>query len=116
MRGATMLIASRNLNLRSDESDTEIPIRLFAPVCEEDGSRECRYEVEWPDGTHAKTIFGFDAIQTLFLALQAIGAEIYGSDFHKSGKLFFETPAAGYGFPVMPPLRELLQSDDTKYL
>lgn len=45
-----------------------------------------------------------------------IGAEIYSSDYHKSGDLFWETPGKGYGFPVAPSLRDLLQGDDATYL
>jgi hypothetical protein len=58
----------------------------------------------------------FDSAQALFLALQTIGAEIYTSSYHKAGKLFFDAPGKGYGFPVVPTLRDLLQGDDAKYL
>ena len=38
------------------------------------------------------------------------------SSYHDSGKLFVEKPGDGYGFPVAPTLRDLLQGDDLKYL
>jgi hypothetical protein len=63
-----------------------------------------------------KEIFGFDSIQAIFLALQTIGAEIYTSSYHKSGQLFLDKPGNGYGFPVMPTIRDLLEGDDAKYL
>jgi len=62
------------------------------------------------------TIGGFDSMQALVLALQTIGAEIYSSNYHKVGNLFFDKPRSGYGFPVVPTLRDLLQGADAKYL
>ena len=45
-----------------------------------------------------------------------IGAEIYASGSRRSGKLFWDKPGDGYGFPVAPTLRDPLQGDDAKYL
>lgn len=60
-------------------------------------------------------------MQALTLALQKIGTEIYTSDFHKSGLLSWDdskksNSRTGYGFPVMPSVRDLLIGDDAKYL
>lgn len=111
-----MLIASRILKLRSAEGETEIPIRVFAPEPDGLGAWGCRYEIDWPEGCRHMTIWGVDAMQSLVLALQTIGVEIYTSDYHESGNLFWDAPGKGYGFPVMPTLRDLLQGDDAKYL
>jgi hypothetical protein len=111
-----MLIVSRILKLRSAEGEAEIPIRVFAPERESEGAWGCRYEIDWPEGRHQMTIWGFDAVQAIVLALQTIGAEIYTSDYHESGNLFWDEPGKGYGFPVVPTLRDLLQGDDAKYL
>ena len=59
---------------------------------------------------------GVDSAQALVLALQMIGAEIYSSDYHKSGNLFWERHGDGYGFPVVPTLRDLLRGSDLNYL
>jgi hypothetical protein len=48
--------------------------------------------------------------------VQIIGAEIYSSNYHKSGNIFWDKPGNGYGFPVAPSIRDLLQGDDAKYL
>ena len=45
-----------------------------------------------------------------------IGAEIYSSNYHKAGKLFWDKPGNGYGFPVASSLRDLLQGDDIKFV
>jgi hypothetical protein len=62
------------------------------------------------------SVGGIDSVQTLVLALKTIGAEIYSSSYHESGKLFVDKPGGGYGFPVVPTHRDLLQGDDKKYL
>ena len=59
---------------------------------------------------------GSTLAQAIVLALQLIGAEIYSSSYHQSGNLFWDAPGKGYGFPVVPTYRDLLQGDDAKYL
>ena len=49
---------------------------------------------------------GADSVQALDIALRMIGAEIYTSDYHKFGNLFFEAPSRGYGFPVPATMRD----------
>lgn len=110
-----MLIANRKLTLRDEGADIEVPIRLFLPVRGPRGGWLCRYEIVWPHGLKAIEAGGFDAIQALHNALLMIGSEIYSSGYHKSGKLMFEQPGRGYGFPVANSLRDLLVGDDAKY-
>ena len=111
-----MVIAGRVLSLQEGSDQVQIPIRIFAPEKEADGAWFCRYEIDWPDKKSTMNIGGVDSAQALFQALQIIGAELYSSDYHKSGKLFWEKPGNGYGFPVAPSIRDLLQGDDAKYL
>jgi hypothetical protein len=111
-----MLIARRELTLRTSGEDIKIPIRIFAPEKESSGAWGCRFEIDWPEKKSDKTIFGFDSIQALVLALQTIGAEVYTSNYHNAGQLFFDKPGTGYGFPVVPTFRDLLQGGDAKYL
>jgi hypothetical protein len=73
-----MMIASRMLTLRDDSSD----IDTNAPEKTPDGSWGCRYEIDWPCDEPKMTIGGFDSMQALVLALLAIGAEIYSSNYH----------------------------------
>ena len=111
-----MVIADRVLTLRHGADDIKIPIRIFAPVNEKPGVWGCRYEVDWPKENRVVTAWGFDSVQAILIAMQMIGAEIYTSNYHKAGELFWEAPGKGYGFPVSPSLRDLLQGDDVKYL
>ena len=111
-----MVIASRLLKFRGSEGETEIPIRLFAPERSDGGIWSCRYEVDWPHGQWIHAAQGADLVQAIFLAMQMIGAEIYVSEYHKSGALFLDSPGRGYGFPVASSLRDLLIGDDAKFL
>ena len=51
-------------------------------------------------------------MQALHLALELIGAQIYASDHHASGKLMWLEPGKGYGFPVTRGIRDILLGDD----
>jgi hypothetical protein len=111
-----MMIAARTLMLRTKNKDMTIPIQIFSPERETEGVWFCRYEIGWPDKKSEMSVGGFDSAQCLTLALQMIGAEIHSSNYHKSGNLYWDKPGNGYGFPVVPTLRDLLQGDDQKYL
>ncbi len=54
-------------------------------------------------------------MQAIILTLQMIGARLYFSDYHKSGRLYFERPGSGYGFPVPKNARDVLVGDDKKF-
>lgn len=110
-----MLIASRKLTLRQGDSTSSVDVRIHQPVSDAKGNWACRFEIDWPAGKRVVDAGGFDAMQALIHALQMIGAEIYTSDYHKAGLLYFDTPGSGYGFPVVPSLRDLLAGEDTKY-
>jgi hypothetical protein len=109
-----MIIATRVLSLRDGTIDIEIPIRIFAPE-QSDRAWFCRYEIDWPEGRQDMTAWGTDSVQAIVLALQMIGADIYTSSYHKSGKLKHEAPGRGYGFPVPASIRDLREGDDAIY-
>jgi hypothetical protein len=111
---AMMVIATRVLKLESDNGEVAIPIRVFAPE-QEDNAWSCQYQIDWPEGTQDMKAGGADSMQALIIAIKMIGADLYSSSYHKSGKLMFETPRNGYGFPVSMTMRDLLQGDDAKY-
>jgi uncharacterized protein DUF6968 len=109
-----MIIASRVLTLQDADFEIKIPIRIFAPE-QKDDDWVCRYEIDWPEGTQTMEAGGIDSVQALVVALQMIGADIYSSSYHKTGKLFLDERGNGYGFPVASSLRDLLEGDDAKY-
>lgn len=110
-----MIIASRTLKVRTGAIIAEVPIRVFRPERTKEESWSCRYEIDWPDRTWTMTAFGIDGIQAILNAFQMIGAEIYTSDYHRAGLLFFEMPGHGYGFPGPGSLRHLLEGDDAGF-
>ena len=59
---------------------------------------------------------GVDAVQALLFALQMIGAEVYTSSQHQSGRLEWLERGRGYGFPVPDNIRDLLVGDDKRFL
>jgi hypothetical protein len=111
-----MVIASRTLTLRVRSGTIDVPIKMYAPECEKPGVWRCRYNIGWPDEAHSLAGYGVDSMQAIVITLGMIGAEIYSSNYHKSGDLWWDAPGNGYGFPVVPTLRDLLQGDDAKYL
>jgi len=110
-----MVIAERSLKLRRTPNDVDVAIRVFAPEHDR-GSWFCRYEIDWPEAMRKGAASGFDSVQALLFALEAIGAEIYTSEYHKAGDLMWTEPHRGYGMPVSQNLRDLLEGDDAKFL
>lgn len=109
-----MVIATRTLKLRNTYGDTDIPIRISAPV-QEGNAWSCRYEIGWPEGNETMNATGADSVQAILVALQMIGADLYTSNYHKTGRLLFGSPGRGYGFPVTNNIRDLLIGDDAKF-
>jgi len=106
-----MIVATRDLVLRQAGKSIAVPVRVHAPVA--DGKAWiCEYEIVWPGETWSKQIAGADAVQALRLALEAIGMELYFSNYHKSGSLSWPGTSGGYGFPVPYNTRHLLVGDD----
>lgn len=103
-----MEIACRTLTLRDGETETGIPVRLFAPQQGNAGEWFCRYQIDWPERKKSRKVWGIDQFQAIILTLQAIGTDIYTRTYHKTGKLFFDAPGKGYGFPVPITMRDVL--------
>ena len=109
-----MIIATRSLVLHDGEHETIIPIEVHAPE-QSDGHWICRFEIGWPEGKLERYGAGFDSVQAMLIALQMIGAHIYTSDHHKSGRLVWGEARQGYGFPVTNNIRDLLVGDDKTF-
>ena len=110
-----MIIANRTLKLRTAADIVDIPIRFYAAEQSDNGAWSCRYEIEWPDGKRTMDSWGIDSTQAILLAFQMVGSELYTTNYHKAGALFFEAPGRGYGFPIASSLRDLLIGDDRKF-
>lgn len=109
-----MVTLERSLTYALANSDIEIKVSVHAPIRGE-LDWQCAYEIAWPDGPRRGFGSGIDSTQALLLALHAIGADIYTSDYHRSGRLRWEQADQGYGFPVPPVIRGLLVGDDARF-
>jgi hypothetical protein len=110
-----MLIAMRELTVRSGKQDLRFPIRLFAPEQKAAQEWTCAFEIDWPDRKMSMTATGIDAMQALVLALQLLGSVVYSSAYHQAGALRWEKQGDGYGLPIAATLRDLLQGHDAKF-
>src|SRR4051794_9829116 len=110
-----MIVATRDLVLHNQARVINIPIRIHAP---EKAKVDwiCRFEIGWPEGKVERWGTGADAVQALLFAMQMIGAEVYASFQHTSGRLEWLEAGRGYGFPVPDNIRNLLIGDDRRFL
>ena len=106
-----MKILERILRFAAAQREIEIEISIDLPV-QGDRDWSCLYRIDWPDGPYTGSGYGIDATQALLLALQAIGTDIYTSDYHRSGRLRWLVPGDGYGFPVPATISHLLIGGD----
>jgi hypothetical protein len=110
----SMLIATRTLRIRNTDGDISFSVMLHAP--EIDGSSWlCRYEIGWPSGSRLSAGHGVDAIQALNLTMQKIGIDLYMSEAHLTGNLFWERKGEGYGFPLPQNASDLLEGADKHF-
>ena len=106
-----MIIAQRSLKLEVGGREIDVPVRIYLPVGRAD-HWQCEYEIGWPAALRRSAAHGTDSIQALWLALRRVGAELYTSEAHRSGKLKLERPGGGYGFPLAKSIRDLYEGDD----
>ena len=106
-----MQIAERQIALRTGDEEKLFAIRIYAPEPHGD-SWDCRYEIDWPEGTQRMVMGGFDSAQALLLAFYMIGADLNTSSYHREGRLICGEPGKGLGFPVAAVLKDLLVGED----
>ena len=107
-----MWIATRELKYEAETGvSISVPISILPPK-QNDMDWGCQYSIGWPNGVELKTVYGIDSMQALVLAIQSIGSSLYASDYHKTGRLKWEKPRYGYGFPVSNIIRGLLIGSD----
>jgi len=110
-RESATVVASRILMMGTDGGDVEVPVTIYRPVDKADHWR-CEYEIGWPDRRKNFAAHGIDAVQALLLAAQMVGVELYSSEAHEAGRLKWDEPGGGYGFPLSYGVRDLYQGRD----
>jgi len=110
-----MIAGTRTLTVVTD-GGAEIPveIRIFCP--EVSGAKwDCRYEIDWPEGTWKSHTLGNDALHALHLAQLKIGTDLYMSRYHHDRRMWWQKPWIGYGFPMPKDARDLLIGHDREF-
>jgi hypothetical protein len=105
------VILNRTLKIETEDGEKEVPVRFYLPIPSEN-DWECEYEIDWPAGVRRFKAYGIDSVQSLSHALQMVGAELYTSDAHRSGKLIWLERGAGYGLFLPSSIRDLYEGDD----
>lgn len=90
---------ARRLKISQAETVADVEVRIASPV-PQGGSWYCRFVIGWPEGPKVGEAWGADAIQALYLTMQAIALNLYGSRYHEEGRLYWQKPGTGYGFPL----------------
>jgi hypothetical protein len=57
---------------------------------------------------------GFDSTQALYHAMQLVAVQLYLSEAHQRGDLYWDRPGNGYGYPLPLGGREIGIGDDKK--
>lgn len=110
-----MIAAQRTLFIAPDKGGAvvAVPVTIDVPVLDRD-AWVCTFRIGWPDGEAVNKGMGFDGMQALESALRTIAIHLYASPQHHAGKLYFDEPGRGYGFPLPAGGRDLAIGDDRK--
>jgi len=109
-----MLIGTRTLFVDTPQGTRSVPVRLFTPEQVRD-KWDCRYEIDWPEGTIRSHAQGNDALHALHLAELKLGTELYMSRYHHERTMHWLEPWEGYGFPLPRGARDLLIGHDRQF-
>lgn len=101
----------RRLHVNSQSGIRNVDVTFADPV-ERRGSWMCKYEIGWPEGPKSDEIWGADAVQALYMAMQAVALVVYASSHHRAGRLYWDKPGRGYGFPMPKVARAELIGED----
>lgn len=94
-----MTLLTRTLTATTPEGNVAVTIVIHTPI-QGDGFWECRFDIGWPEGPRSSRARGFDGVQAVYLAMQAVAVHLYASHYHAAGNLRWGEPGTGYGFPM----------------
>jgi len=105
-----LVIATRELTLPGDKAVT---VSIGRPEKFPDSDDfYCPYHISGMGDDSIRYAVGTDTVQSLYLALNKIGAFLYTSDSAQSGQLLWNGEK-NLGFPVPDSIRDLLPSENT---
>jgi hypothetical protein len=112
--GRKMIAVERTLFVKKPNGASEpILIQVEVPISIA-GSWRCDYVIFWPDGACRDYGMGFDSVQALYFALQAVGMRLYASRYHVEATLSWDKTSLGYGFPLPNAARAQAVGDDKR--
>lgn len=111
MSDSCTIIARRDLVCIIDGAPRKFTAALLAPQSDDD-NWTCAYEIDWPDAPRRNIVSGLDAIQSLLLALQSIGAELCAARPANVSDVYWLESGSGVGFPLPPSLRPMAVGED----
>lgn len=101
----------RRLTLSSSSGPMGVDISIETPV-DFTAYWACAYIIGWPEGAKRGEARGADGLQAIYLAMESVALALYASEHHKRGRLYWQKPGRGYGFPIPKPARDELVGDD----
>jgi hypothetical protein len=101
----------RRLTLKLDSGLQSVDVELSTPTAS-GKSWMCHYDIGWPEGRSAGNVGGADALQAIYLAMQSVALDLYANPHHKAGRLYWQKPGQGYGFPMPKAGRADLVGED----
>lgn len=87
----------------------------FEPPAPGDGFWQCTCTIGWPEGPTSDQGYGADGPQALLSAMTMAMIRLYASSHHHEGRLRWDRPGEGYGFPGPRGSRDLLVGRDREW-
>jgi len=107
------MTVNRVLNLRVAGRIVEVPIKI-GPTTALNGTWTCPFRIGWPDTPKTGQASGVDSAQALYHAMQLVAVQLYMSEPHRRGNLYWDKPGSGYGFPLPAGGRDIAVGADRK--
>jgi len=104
---------TRILKLRQTGRIVEVLVDVGPPTLTE-GAWTCPFRIGWPKGPKTGHATGFDSTQALYHAMQLVAVQLYMSEAHQRGDLYWDKPGNGYGYPLPIGGRDIAIGDDRK--
>lgn len=108
-----MSAITRILKLRQPSHTIEVPVDVGPPALAE-GTWTCPFRIGWPSEPKTGHALGVDSMQALYHAMQLVAVQLYMSEAHQRGDLYWDRPGNGYGYPLPIGGRETAIGDDKK--
>lgn len=104
---------ARILRLRLASRVVDLPVELGPPALV-NGTWTCPFRIGWPNEPKTGAASGFDSTQAFYHAMQLVAVQLYMSEAHRRGDLYWDKPGNGYGYPLPSGGRETAIGDDRK--